>query len=522
MRRNRRLSVEALEDRRTPAGLVTATFMGATLVLTGDAADNDIEITQGTNDRLTLTGNAGTLVRLNAGPSLAALTLPAPTTANVAAFLGAGADNLTVTGVDFPGPLGVNAGDGANTLTLQGGVTVHGGLAFTNGTGIDSLRLFGAVTVTGGLTATNGAGGSILFDDSTTDLEVTGALTINNGAGADTVRLSSAARIAVGRILINHGTGADANITDVSPVGPLTVATGVRVTGGAGSDNVTLGGSTVSVGGSIALLHGAGGSVTRIASDSGLFVGGTVAVTALGGNDSVDVLAGLGSTTAIGGSVTVSVGDGGSSISVAGDRLVVGGSVTVAAGAGRDSLNLITATSEGAIGGDVIVGLGTGDNQVVRLTAPPGMNLTVGGALRATTADATVGSGTDLIDLFEVRVGRDTVLTLGAGGDIVSIENSSFAGPFTLATGAGNDDVQIERGGTTGTTRFRGAVRVGTGDGNDTVAVGNSNPGIDQAVFAMGNMWDGGLGTTDSLTIMGTSNVFSGFFPVVTGFESAS
>jgi hypothetical protein len=105
---------------------------GATLVLTGDAGNNDFEITQGTDDRLTLTGFGGTQVRLNAGLPLAAVTLPTPTTANAAVFSGAGTDTLTVTGVDFPGPLGVNGGDGASALTLRGGVTVHGGLAVTS------------------------------------------------------------------------------------------------------------------------------------------------------------------------------------------------------------------------------------------------------------------------------------------------------------------------------------------------------------------------------------------------------
>jgi hypothetical protein len=521
MLRTHRLSLEALEDRRTPAGLVTATFMGATLVLTGDAANNVFEITQGTNDRLTLTGFGGTQVRLNAGPPLAALTLPNPTTANVAVFLGAGADALTVTGVDFPGPLGVNGGDGTNILTIQGGVTVHGGLAFTNGVGFDSLLLLGAVTVAGGLTVTNGAGGSAVSDDATTDLQVTGALTVTNGAGADTVSLSNAARVSVGRILVTHGTTADASLTDLTPAGPLTVATGVRVTGGAGSDVVTIGGTTVSVGGSIALLYGAGGSTTRITGDSGLFVGGTVAVTALGGSDAVTV--GGGAPTVVGGSVTVSVGDGGGSTNVNGARLTVGGSVTVTAGAGTDTVSLVASATGGAIGGDVILGLGAGDDQRVFVDAlPAGTALTVGGALRVTTADVTAGSGADGITVFGVRVGRDTVLTTGAGTDLVAIDDSSFAGPFTLATGGSDDAVRIERQGTAGTTRFRGAVRVGTGDGNDTVEVGNSNPGVDQAVFAMANMWDGGAGGADSLTITTTSNSFAGLFPVVTGFESAS
>jgi hypothetical protein len=205
-----------------------------------------------------------------------------------------------------------------------------------------------------------------------------------------------------------------------------------------------------------------------------------------------------------------------------GDRLTVGGSVTVTVGAGSDSVSIQPGAAGGAIGGDVLVGLGTGDGQQASVSTTAAIGLTIGGTLRVTTADSTVGSGTDDIHVSGVRVGRDTVLTMGAGADLVTIDNSSFAGPFTLTTGAGNDDVRIERAGTTGTTRFRGSVLVGTGLGNDTVAVGNSSAGIDQAVFAMGNMWDGGAGATDNLNILATGNEFVVALPSVAGFEATS
>jgi hypothetical protein len=114
-------------------------------------------------------------------------------------------------------------------------------------------------------------------------------LTVTNGAGADTVSLGNANRVTVGRVRVNHGPGAGANATTLSPTVALTVGTSMRVTGGAGPDAVTLGGGRVSVGGAVSIANGAGGSVTDLIPTGSLFVGGTVGVTAAAGSDTVRV-----------------------------------------------------------------------------------------------------------------------------------------------------------------------------------------------------------------------------------------
>jgi hypothetical protein len=205
--------------------------------------------------------------------------------------------------------------------------------------------------------------------------------------------------------------------------------------------------------------------------------------------------------------------------------MTIGGFVRVTAGAGSDSASVLTygGSASEAIGGGVTIGLGTGDNQSVFVGAGfIGTALAVGGALRVTTADDTAGSGMDLIRLDGVRVRLGTTVTTGAGADTVLVDNCIFDAAFGLATNAGIDAVQIERQGFNGTARFRGPVRVAAGADDDQVDVGFSNPGIDQAVFGTTNTRDGGSGTNDVITIATNSNVFTGLFPVVTGFETSS
>jgi hypothetical protein len=63
---------------------------------------------------------------------------------------------------------------------------------------------------------------------------------------------------------------------------------------------------------------------------------------------------------------------------------------------------------------------------------------------------------------------------------------------------------------------------VSTGGGNDSVRVGNNNPGVAQAVFVGLNVWNGGPGDADSLVLNATGNLFYVPIPVVTGFENVT
>ena len=94
--RHTRLSLEPLEERLNPVTYVLATFSQGALVITGNDNIESLEITQGADDRLTLTQFGGGEIRLNGGPPMAAVTLPAPVTAGVTVRLFGGADMLTL------------------------------------------------------------------------------------------------------------------------------------------------------------------------------------------------------------------------------------------------------------------------------------------------------------------------------------------------------------------------------------------------------------------------------------------
>jgi len=510
-----RPALEVLECRDTPAGTVLATFAGGTLTLTGDSSANSLYITQYSDDRLVISGVL-TGVRLNGGPMTGGLVLPAPVTGSIAVKLGGGADTLTVAKVDLPGSLTINGGDGGNVVTFENGVTVHGNLTVTNGPDIDKTTLSGPLNVTGGLAIANGPGGFNVFGDATTDLQIGGTFAISGGAGpGNTIGLGAATRVAAGRIALNLGS--QFNITDLTPVGPLTVAAGIRVTGGPGLDVVALGGATLSVGGGITVNAGGGDNDIKVQPAGSLSVGGTVSVTGGAGHDAVRV-GGGGSATAIGGGVVVSVGDGGSLAHLEGSELTVGGSIRMSAAAGVDETNIL-AMDGGTIAGNVTVNQGASNEQDVFVgTDTPARTLAIGGALNIASGDTVSAHDGNTVNLLSVSVGLGTTIATGSGHDLVKVNDSVFGGPFIVSTGDRGDQVLIEQQGTSGTTRFRGMVRVNTGGGTDVVGVGTVNI-PDRAAFSGSSVWNGGAGTGDSIAIE-SWNTFYGTQPTTVGFET--
>src|SRR2546421_54965 len=110
--------VEVLEGRDAPAGIVTAVQTGATLTLTGDAADNAIALTTNLDGSLNLTGNLGTTFNT----TIADLTKISGVT-NVRVDLGAGNDIAAITDLGLTGALSVNAGAGDDIITMATNVT---------------------------------------------------------------------------------------------------------------------------------------------------------------------------------------------------------------------------------------------------------------------------------------------------------------------------------------------------------------------------------------------------------------
>ena len=475
-----RPSLECLEIRDTPAGTVTATFVGGHLTLTGDAAANVLLITQEPGDRLTISGNgSGTQFLLNGGPAKDAITLPAPTTGVVNINLGDGADGLIIDGIELPGSLSINGGNGAgdgpagNMVSLRE-IDVGGGLSITNLAGADATQLLGTVNVQSGLRIRNGLGGSAVLGDNSTDLRVGGVFSVFGGAGADKVDLWGAVGVAVGGLAFRSGTDSDGSYFRVHPFGDLSVARGVWVTNGPGEDFTNLGGENLTVGGAVVISNGGGGSRNTLLTLANMSIG-QVVITNGAGEDHNDIH--TYDTALIRGGVKY-INGAGDSFNYVGDGnlFTIGGNISFINGAGRD-LNTVF-SGETRIGGAVTVRNSDGDSDT---SIAAETRLLVEGPTRITSR-----AGKDLVAIGEGRVGEEptpavdvgpVLVSYGDGGsDTVILGNAlTVRGALGVTAWDGIDGVMVATETNSGSVAGNVFIDIGSGD-QQAVAVG-ADPG---------------------------------------------
>jgi hypothetical protein len=556
--------IERLEDRWTPAGVLTALLSGGNLTILGDNLANGLTITQSADSRLVLTPTASTQIRLGTGgiPQSGALTLPYPLTDNVFARLYDGDDVLSLSGVTLPSSLGIDGGHGNNTVSMTN-VVAQKDIAIENRIGNDRTNLFSEVTVLGKLSIQNGDGGSLVDDNASTTLRVAKDFVVRNGTGADVIDLDDAQSIHVGgQLRVDHAFGSpDITNSDTrfdTRAGGLVLG-GVELSNGRGNDNVrfdsdaavtieglavvrngdggsttvfasstnillgslivsngsgadttTIGGNTtptVRVADRLSVDHGhGGGTVTIGGGNASLFVGGMTRLSAGLGADNVAVGSNLTPDVTLG-TVSIDAGDDANSITVSGSRLHVNGRLAIRGGTGTDLATVTSQARDGTITGDVSIDLGRGDNQRVTLQAATnGMLLNIGQTLAISTDDVTTG-GTDTITLLRVGVRGRTSIVTGIGSDNVAMDDCELDA-LVLRTGAGNDTVNIDRGAFNATTRFYGHVAIFAGAGDDLVQLGTAGGAGTQVVFATTCHLDGGPGR-DTLTMLFAGNVLS-------------
>jgi hypothetical protein len=467
-RRSIRPSLESLEVRDTPAGTVNVAFAAGRLTLIGDAADNIVRIGQGVEDRLTITGNGSdTQFRLNGGPAQGFVDLPAPITGAVNIALGNGADEFVINGVELPGSLIINGGNGAaegtagNTVYLQD-LHVGGNLVITNLAGSDSTYLWGAVSVRGGMTIRNGHGGSRVWADPTTDLRVRGLLRIANGNGFDEVELGGSTNVALGGLAVSSGADLDGSYLRVHPNGDLTVTGGVRVINGRGSDFTDFGGRNATIGGGVAIYNGDGGSFNNILTQ-GAFSAAYVVVTNGDGEDynqivtfdSIAIRYGVSFNNAAG-VATNYVGGG--------NLLTVGGGISFLNGTGRDLNTVFSRDTQ--VRGAITVRNGEGDSD----TSIGGTNkVAIVGAIRVTSTagldNVTIGAGRLQGTTPAVDVGP-MLVNLGNGGSDTQIRGGRLAvhGPVYVKAVEGTDTVLVATESESGLITGNAAIDVGPGD----------------------------------------------------------
>jgi len=180
----RRASFETLEQRQLLAGDILINVAGGNLMAQGDALDNKVMITAGSEaGSFVVTGLEGTTVHEEGGAATNSVTVTG--VRSIQAELGEGNDLIAVVGANLRGSILLRTGAGDDRVLM--------------GTGGDSAELEGilpaevSVNVGGSIRiATDGGNDEVSVDD----VAVRGHLGVNAGEGDDTVSLGGVEAVA--------------------------------------------------------------------------------------------------------------------------------------------------------------------------------------------------------------------------------------------------------------------------------------------------------------------------------------
>jgi len=388
--------IEVLEPRIAPAAIVTVSFTGGALNLTGDTGDHQFKITA-----------------LDEG-----------------AFQLQAVNNSVLFHVD-------GVATDTDTLLLTGPIK---SLTATGGTGVDAIDLIG-LTIAGNVKIDGGVGANTTTFDT---VAIKGGLQVLGGAGADHLLAPQGSLSVKKDVVLSLGDGANGFESYAST---FQVGGQITCTGGSGADAFGIYNGVFSVGGNLTLNLGAGSASLT-----------TVAVGALLGSfkvgkkltfDTAQSLAGELSTFAvaatqvqIGGDTQITDGLGDLSVSltdsVTGGFLNLRGALSVVSGGGglaftfgaaQAAAKSISIDASAATIGSVSLGAGA-------LSVPKGVTYTGGNV-----ANAFSLLGRDVIS------GSSLQLNLGAGGTNTLSLSSSAAGFFqktTVIGGSGDDSISID------------------------------------------------------------------------------
>ena len=474
-------------------GMGSLTLSGASIVLGSNLdslAGNAISLTGAIvrtgNVALTITAMGDITLNSDINTDTGTLTLSGT---NI--FLRGGARTLAGSAVTLTGILDSRvseAGAAANNITITAGtgdITINGDI-FASGNGGDLLSgnggnlnltaTSGNIMITGDITATGGNG---MFDDSTGDgsedggnggsliLTATGNITVGGNINLDAERGEGNNDGSRG----NGGNGGNGGgLTLTTTGGNITVGGSVNANGGNGGvvanlDNgggggaggiIILEGDSVMVG-LINARSGSGGTHTGEGSLGADGANGSVAITATGGNLTLngDINVGGGAITLIAGGTGAAILNGGT------QRTLTAGTVSLTqAGAFDDDLFTIASAASltldaGSAAQTVHAWMAGGTNRALSLTTTGA--ITIGRDIATGTSSLTLDgmggisltapailSGAD-IALTGALTSAGLALTITATGDITINDDIDLgAGALTLTAGAGTDNMGAE------------------------------------------------------------------------------
>ncbi len=230
--------LEALEPRLAPAGIVALTLKGGALTITGDAADNHVDIRDAGDGTLRIFDDydSTTLFSLNGGQATSGHFLAV--TGGITVNLQGGHDRLTLSAVTIKGPVTVKDTGGNDTFE------------------------FASVIFNAAVTLDTGAGNDSIYAEGST---FNSTLTLKTGAGNDTVNLGSGAYRGITADLgTTEGAGRDHfSLADSAPGGSIHMVGDLTLTGKGGTggiNEVFLGAASFHLVGKVKITHGEGHS----------------------------------------------------------------------------------------------------------------------------------------------------------------------------------------------------------------------------------------------------------------------
>jgi hypothetical protein len=230
--------------------VTAAATVGQNITFTANDGSNTLDVNGTVNGGITMTGGKDTdLVNLDGSVGSA-----------VQLRLDDGTNTVNVTG-QLDSLLSITGGSGNDVVTVDGGATIEGNLSFRPSTGINVMTVEGTINAdvfytasTGDDTATFAAGSFVeeifgKLGHGTNELLIAGTVEedvdVVGGKNADTFTLGAAVNIGQ-HVDFNLGNGANV-FTGSTPSGMTVGSIGGRleIDGGSGTDDISLGGFTV-------------------------------------------------------------------------------------------------------------------------------------------------------------------------------------------------------------------------------------------------------------------------------------
>jgi len=477
--------LESLEPRLAPAGTLTLSTAGGVLTITGDAADNGIQILDvpGTGQwQISDFGGLTTTFLLNGAMVASGTTFAAQTA--IKAVLGDGNDEMMILPSAAP-----------SSMLLPGGINVSAGKGndeFFIGTSSTQVLVTGAVTVDMGE-------GNDLFDATLTAI-YTGAVKITSGLGDDTVRIdgNTADQVFQKGLTVDMGKGDNTFAATVLRLA-VTGAFNLLDAGDVGvTPDILFSSDTVTMDGTAAITIGAGNSIVTVGDETtDLYqFGAGLKIAAGAGNDTIA----FNGRQTYAGAVIVDLKDGANTTRIEDNSVFAAPSLAINGGLGDDKVFLDN-SSITVINAALAMNLGNGNNEFQTLMS---VDLTVG------SLSLLAGTGTDTVNYTgaSLRVLGAMTLNLGAGNsnvDLAPTVSAYVGGLLTLTGTTGTDDIDFN------TPDFRiGGLTANLGGGPNTLHTFGTSLQIVGGVTYVGGNGDDRLEVANNSFIVARNIQFTG------------